>query len=178
MTLKSIRVSRLCIFLVACSLSAQQAKLHLYRVDDNIFRGKQPTRGEISQLSANGIKTVLDLRGTIDHKRWEQKAVQRAGMRYIRIGLSPFFPPSEQRMNRILAILEDPSLGPIYIHCRRGADRSGMVVACYRMAHDHWTNAQAMEEAREHHFWGIEVLMHRYIEHYHPPAQAAQDASR
>ncbi|MBZ5622691.1 MAG: hypothetical protein LAQ69_28745 [Acidobacteriia bacterium] len=53
------------------------------------------------------------------------------------------------------------------MHCRRGADRSGVVIACYRIVHDHWTNAHAMEEARQQGFSGFEVLMQCYIQHFH-----------
>lgn len=152
--------------LLAGPLSAQEAQPRLYRVDNNVYRGPQPARRDIPDLARRGIRTVLDLRGTLDHKRWERAAVQAAGMRYVRIGLSPFFPPSKKQMNRILALLEDPTLGPVFVHCRRGADRSGLVIACYRIAHDHWTNAQAMQEARQDGIWRIEVLMRRYIRHF------------
>jgi tyrosine-protein phosphatase SIW14 len=160
-------ISRVCCaLLLVLSVSAQSAKPWLYRVDQNVFRGKQPTRQEISELAAMGIKTVLDLRGGLGHKGWERKAVEAAGMRYVRIGLSGFLPPTETQMDRILAVLENPSLSPIFVHCRRGADRSGLVIACYRIAHDHWTNAQAMQEARAQGFSRLEVLMRRYVKHF------------
>jgi protein tyrosine/serine phosphatase len=34
-------------------------------------------------------------------------------------------------------MLQNKSRGPIFIHCRRGADRTGTVVALYRIEHDH-----------------------------------------
>ena len=156
-----------CVLLLLDPLSGQDARLQIYRVDDHVYRGKQPTRQDIARLSASGVRTVLDLRGTTDHKRWEQQAVEAAGMRYVRIGLSGFFAPTDQQIDKILAVLEDPTLGPVFVHCRRGADRSGVVIACYRIVHDHWTNAQAMEEARQQGFSRFEVLMRRYIQHFH-----------
>ena len=151
---------------LALPICAQEAKPRLYRVDDNVYRGQQPTRQDISNLAKSGIRTVLDLRGVLDHKGWEKQAVEAAGMRYIRIGMSGFFAPSDRQIDKILAVLDDPTLGPIFLHCRRGADRSGVVIACYRITHDHWTNAQAMEEARQQGFSRFEVLMERYIRHF------------
>ena len=154
------------VLFLAAPLCAQEANPRLYRVDNNVYRGKQPTRQDIANLASHGIRTVLDLRGALDHKGWEQEAVEAAGMRYIRIGMSGFFAPSDRTMDKILAALDDPALGPIFVHCRRGADRSGMVIACYRITHDHWTNAQAMAEARQQGFSGFEILMERYIQHF------------
>jgi protein tyrosine/serine phosphatase len=132
------------LLLFAVPAFSQEASLRLYRVDDHVYRGPQPGHEDLATLAGRGIRTVLDLRGSIDHKRWEQTAVEAAGMKYIRIGLSGVFPPSTEQMNRILRILENPALSPVFLHCRRGADRSGMVIACYRIEHDHWTNAEAM----------------------------------
>jgi protein tyrosine/serine phosphatase len=151
---------------LAAPICAQEATPRLYRVGDNVYRGQQPTRQDVTNLARSGIRTVLDLRGALDHKGWEQQAVEAAGMRYIRLGMSGFFAPSDRQIDKILAVLKDPANGPIFVHCRRGADRSGLVIACYRISHDHWTNAQAMAEARQQGFSGLEVLMHRYIEHF------------
>ena len=161
-----------CALLLLVPLSAKDAKLQIYRVDDHVYRGNQPTRQDIAGLAGCGVRTVLDLRGAADHQKWEQQAVEAAGMKYIRIGLSGFFAPTDEQIEKILAALEDPTLGPVFVHCRRGADRSGVVIACYRIVHDHWTNTQAMEEARQQGFSRLEVLMHRYIQHFHASSTA------
>jgi len=158
-----------CGILLASCVPAQDAKAVFYRVDANVYRGRQPDRDDIPKLAAAGIKTVLDLRG-FAHKDWEKGAVEAAGMRYVRVGLSGFFAPSSSQIDHVLAILEDPKGAPIFVHCRRGADRSGVVVACYRIVHDHWTNEEAMKEAREQGFSGFEVLMERYIRHFRASA--------
>ena len=46
-------------------------------------------------------------------------------------------------------VLLRPGDGPVFIHCRRGKDRTGTVIACYRMQHDGWNNAKAQAEANE-----------------------------
>jgi len=157
---------------LASGLGAQEAAGWIHRVDGNVYRGKQPGKADIPELAGAGIKTVLDLRGTLDHKGWEKAAVQAAGMQYVRIGLSGVFPPTQHQMDQILAVLEDPARGPVFVHCRRGADRSGEVIACYRIAHDHWSNAQALQEAREHGLSRLEVLMQQYIRRFSPTPAA------
>ena len=151
------------LLLLSLCASAQHENLAVYRVDENVFRGKQPTKIDVPELAARGIKTVLDLRGGMP---WERQAVEAAGMKYVRIGLSGLFAPTEQQMDKILAVLENPALVPVFVHCRRGADRTGLVIACYRIDHDRWTNAQAMKEAREQGFSRLKILMRRYVEHF------------
>ena len=168
-------LNRLCFALLLLGrLSAQDAKFQIYRVDDHVYRGKQPARQDIPSLAASGVRTVLDLRGAMDHQKWEQQAVEAVGMKYVRIGLSGLFAPTDRQIDKILAVLEDPTRGPVFVHCRRGADRSGVVIACYRIVHDHWTNAQAMEEARQQGFSRLEVLMQHYIQHFHSSPTAAR----
>jgi len=173
-----VRMALSCTVLMASVLFGQTSKGLLCRVDDHVYRGRQPGRTDIPKLAAAGIKTVLDLRGSLDRKSWEKTAVETAGMRYIRIGLSGLFAPTNSEIDRILAILEDPGNAPVFVHCRRGADRSGMVIACYRIKHDHWTNAQALKEARQQGFSGLEVLMQEYVRHFHVAAATANTTSR
>jgi tyrosine-protein phosphatase SIW14 len=165
------RMNRTCVVLLLASpLCAQNAKPRFYRVEDNIYRGKQPRKEEIPELAGIGIKTVLDLRGVWDRKRWERGAVEAAGMHYVRIGFPGTLPPTKKQIDKILAVLEDPTKGPVFIHCRRGDDRTGLVIACYRIAHDHWTNARALKEARKEGLNRFQILMQRYIGHFHAPA--------
>jgi protein tyrosine/serine phosphatase len=162
------------VLLLVAPICAQGPKPRFYRVDENVYRGKQPTKEDIPKLSAMGVKTVLDLRERFERKLWERGAVEAAGMQYIRIGLPGTLEPTDRAIDKILAILEDPAHGPVFIHCRRGADRTGLVIACYRIVHDHWTNAQALKEAREQGLSPFEILMRRYIEHYRRPVSAAR----
>ena len=171
------------LLLVAAGWSARAEISHLYRVNDHIYRGRQPKKEDYAELARMGIKTVLDLRGGRFHKPRERKLVEGAGMHYVSIRLSGLFPPKSQQIARILALLEDPERGPVFVHCRRGDDRVGLVIACYRIAHDHWTNQRALAEASRMGISRFEVLMRRYIRRFdastargHGPAAARPGA--
>jgi len=115
-----------------------------------------------------GVNTVLDLRGGMIHRPKERKWVEAAGMQYESVRLSGLFPPKPEQIARILALLEDDSRGPFYVHCRRGYDRVGMVVASYRIAHDRWTNQQALDESHLNGLNRFEFLMKMYIRRFDP----------
>ena len=163
-----------CAFLFTASCLTAAGSPAVFRVDDHVYRGRQPQQADYALLAQMGIRTVLDLRGGSIHAPRERKEVEASGMSYVSIQLSGLFAPSYKQVSRILAVLEDPERGPVFVHCRRGDDRSGVVIACYRMAHDHWTNKQAMAEALEHGISSFEVLMRRFIRlfdpsRFHPP---------
>jgi tyrosine-protein phosphatase SIW14 len=155
-----------CALLLAICVSARPDALHVDRIDAHVYRAKQPDEKDFAGLARMGIKTVLDLRGGMIHEPKERKWVEAAGMRYVSIRLSGLFPPKEQQMAAILALLENPAQGPVFVHCRRGDDRTGIVIACYRIAHDHWTNERALEEARRDGISRFEPLMQRYIRRF------------
>ena len=159
-----------CSLLLAVCVSAQEgtSDLHLRRIDDHVYGGRQPKEADFAALKQMGIKTILDLRGGSIHRPRERKWVQAAGMQYFSVRLSGIFPPRKAQIAQILALLEDPEKGPFYVHCRRGYDRVGMVIASYRIAHDRWTNNQAMAEAHSFGLNRFELLMKRYILKFDP----------
>jgi tyrosine-protein phosphatase SIW14 len=57
------------------------------------------------------------------------------------------------------------------VHCRRGADRTGTVIACYRITHDGWSNRKALQEATSYGMSWIEFGMQRYVLAFQPPAR-------
>jgi tyrosine-protein phosphatase SIW14 len=149
-------------------ISAPAQLRDFYRIDDHIYRGRQPRKAGFEELARMGFKTVLDLRGGPIHKPHERDVVKATGMDYISIRLSGIFPPRNEQIASIVAVLEDPARWPIFVHCRRGDDRVGLAIACYRMIHDHWTNQQALDEARSYGISPLEVLMRRYIRTFDP----------
>src|SRR6266849_5838727 len=127
--------------------SSAQGIKNFYQVDDHVYRGAQPTDEGFQYLSQIGVKTVIDLRETDERSKAEEAAVVVAGMKYVNVPMTGKTPPTEAEIGRILGILEDGSAGPVFVHCKRGADRTGAVIASYRVDHDHWDNGRALSEA-------------------------------
>jgi protein tyrosine/serine phosphatase len=137
-------------------------------VNDHVFRGAQPAAWGYSALAGLGIKTVVDLRGAGVPALLEEKLVRADGMNYLHIPLDGHKAPSGADIARLLAVLDDSSQWPVFVHCRRGADRTGTVMACYRMTDYHWDNDSALAEAMSFGMSQSQVLMRRYILQFHP----------
>lgn len=146
-------VSRLFLSLFVLSLPAfagsrVQGIKNFSQVDAHVYRGAQPTAEGFAYLAKIGVKTVVDLREPGGRSLAEERVVTADGMQYVNVPMTGLTPPTEAEITKILGLLEDDTPGPVFLHCMRGADRTGAVIAAYRIEHDHWDNARALSEAK------------------------------
>jgi tyrosine-protein phosphatase SIW14 len=122
---------------------------NFYQVDEHVYRGAQPTGEGFQYLAKIGVRTVIDLREADERSKGEESVVTAAGMKYVNVPMTGLTPPTDTEIAQILGILEGGGTGPVFVHCQKGADRTGVVIASYRIDHDHWDNARALKEARD-----------------------------
>ena len=146
---------------------------NFYQVSSHVYRGAQPTADGFRYLSGIGVKTVIDLREHDGRSVAEEHMVTAAGMRYVNVPMSGLTPPTATEIERILTILEDETGGPVFVHCKRGADRTGSVIAAYRIDHDRWDNARALQEANADHMGALQSPRRQYIRSFQPRAASA-----
>jgi len=141
---------------------------NFHQVNEHLFRGGQPTSDGWQSLAGMGVKTVIDLRRVDEHSvADEAKAVKAAGMQYVNVPMNGIVAPRPEDITKVLALLN--SKDPVFVHCKRGADRTGTVVACYRMAHDRWDWQRSLAEAKSYGMSIFEVGMKSYIKSYQAP---------
>jgi tyrosine-protein phosphatase SIW14 len=125
-------------------------------VSPTLYRGGHPTEAGFERLAELGIKIVVDARG--GPSKSEQKQVTKLGMQYVSIPWRCFH-PQDQRIARFLAVLHENRGKKVFVHCRMGDDRTGLMIATYRMAEQGWTAEEAMREMKAYGFsWA-----HRYL---------------
>ncbi|HLG98265.1 MAG TPA: tyrosine-protein phosphatase [Bryobacteraceae bacterium] len=154
--------------------SPSQPIKNFYQVDQHVYRGAQPTQQGFDFLNHLGVKTVIDLREADQRSKEEEKLVTAAGMKYINVPMTGLTPPTEAEIDKILEILEDQGSGPVYVHCKRGADRTGAVIAAYRIEHDHWDNSRALKEAMDRGMSFFQLPRQGYIRGFQPRRIEAQ----
>jgi protein-tyrosine phosphatase len=131
----------------ALAVSSVQGINNFHQVNESVYRGAQPTSEGFENLAKIGVKTVLDLRENGERSSREAELVASLGMRYVNVPMTGLTPPTSAEITRILVLLEAPTTGSVFVHCMRGADRTGAVIAAYRIDHDHWDNNRALNEA-------------------------------
>ncbi|UCD49612.1 MAG: tyrosine-protein phosphatase [Phycisphaerales bacterium] len=114
---------------------------NLHRVSPGLFRGAQPTAEGMEQLPRLGITTIVNLR-SLHSDRDEIGALP---LDYEHIAMKTWEAEDEEVV-RFLRIVTNPSRGPVFVHCQRGADRTGTMCAIYRVVIQGWTKDQAVAE--------------------------------
>ncbi|HEY8669973.1 MAG TPA: tyrosine-protein phosphatase, partial [Terriglobales bacterium] len=112
-------------------------------VTPHLYRGGQPSQKGLESLAKMGINIVVDGRLTGDKK--EDKEATKLGMQFVPIRWHCLYPKDEV-FARFLALLRDNPDKKIFVHCRYGDDRTGMMIAAYRMAMQGWTWEEARKE--------------------------------
>ena len=115
---------------------------NLHKVTDNIYRGAQPTREGFRNLEAMGIKTVINLRAL------HSDDLSGTSLKSARVKMEAWDPETDEVI-RVLRMLSDEGGAPYFVHCQHGADRTGMVMAVYRMVVQGWSKDDAIEEMTE-----------------------------
>jgi protein tyrosine/serine phosphatase len=118
-------------------------------VAGKIYRGIQPGDEEDFQyLKSQGIRTTLNLR---KYLKWQEKGQHKKadaqGFLYRHAAMPTLWmEPKDPEVDQALHDMNDPSLQPIYVHCRLGKDRTGLIIALYRVLDQHWTACAAWKE--------------------------------
>jgi protein tyrosine phosphatase (PTP) superfamily phosphohydrolase (DUF442 family) len=116
------------------------------KISDVLFRGAQPSAQGLAELKKLGVTTIVDLRGNRGPVASERRQVETLGMRFIDIPVLGWSAPSNEQVAQFLKLFKDDPQQKIFVHCYYGEDRSGVMVAAYRIAQQNWTADQAIAE--------------------------------
>jgi len=121
---------------------------HFSQVDPHLYRGAQPTPEGFRRLADLGVKTVVNLRAQGRTRRAEErKLVESLGMRWVSLPMRSYWRPTDAQVQAFLELVSDPARQPVFVHCEKGEDRTGSLVAAYRIAQQGWASEQAYIEA-------------------------------
>ena len=159
------------LLLLSATASAQDATTYaelprFKQVSERLYRGAQPRDGGLSRLRDLGINTIINLRGASERTRAQEAEARALGLNYFNVGLPNWGRPQDARVRRILEIIAAPENGRVFVHCRTGVDRTGMIVALYRMTHDGWSTNDALAEADRNGMRRTQFWMRDYTEDY------------
>ena len=124
----------------------------------SVYRSGQPTKAELSHMSNIGGKNILNLRRiNMDKRRSKELDLN---IHHMSIKTRKM---KESDLVDALDFIDDTHYNTV-IHCKHGADRTGAVIAAYRVIYNNWSKASAIEEMRSPKFGYHEKLFPNLVE--------------
>jgi protein tyrosine phosphatase (PTP) superfamily phosphohydrolase (DUF442 family) len=112
-------------------------------VTPKLYRGGQPKGTGYEHLKKMGVDIVVDLR--LSGRDAEKRNVTKTGIQFVAIPWHCYF-PKDRVFAEFLKLLQENPDKKVFVHCRYGDDRTGMMIAAYRMAVQGWTPDEARRE--------------------------------
>lgn len=133
-------------------------------VTPTLFRGAQPTERGFENLSKMGIAIIVDLREGSEVQR-EEREVTALGMKFVAISWN-CTQPRDEYFAKFLSVLRNNPDKKVFVHCHAGVDRTGMMIASYRMAEQGWTSEESMREMKMFGYSMFHQVMCHALESY------------
>lgn len=134
----------------ALKLAAKVQAENFKKVSDELYRSGVPSDDDLAAMKAMGIKTDITLQslggkeaGVVDH---EKSVCKKLGIKVVHLPLPWAKEPPKSMIDKYLKVFEEPDNLPALVHCKRGRDRTGAMVAIYRIVRSEWTNEKAFKE--------------------------------
>lgn len=121
------------------------------QMDEHLYRGAQPAEDDYQSLKALGVHTVIDLQEK--PTKYEKSAVEALGMKYINIPMDDTEYPKPEAVAEFMKLMNDPSTGVAYVHCKGGKHRTGAMGAVYRMEKYGWDYDKSYQEMLNYDFY-------------------------
>ena len=113
---------------------------NFFHVSADVFRSEQPVASDLTDLKTLGIRAVLSLREYHD----DPGKLGAAGLVLLQ-HKSSAGALTEADLAAALVLLRDAPK-PVLGHCWHGSDRTGAVIATWRLVFQGWTKEQAVDE--------------------------------
>lgn len=155
------------VLIAGCRGPFESGLVNFGKVSDDLYRGAQPSYQAFKTVQTFGVVTDVDLRFDQNdfaeledegRRARERPGVNRPehhhppGMQYVRIRCKPWDPRDEDVV-KFLSLFRQKDNNAVFVHCHNGADRTGYMVASYRIVEQGWDPEEAIAELRQYRFW-------------------------
>ena len=118
-----------------------------------IYRSAAPDVNQLQRLKDAGFVSVIDFRTDPAEVAAEAEASEQAGLKHFNLpwrGQDKELP--REHIASFFGILSNAENLPVLVHCKRGAERTGLMIALYRIEFDGWTPERAYREMNRYRF--------------------------
>jgi uncharacterized protein (TIGR01244 family) len=129
-------------------MEARNTEMNEREITDGIVISGQPSAGELRLLSAQGYRTVINLRtpGELGEVPDEERIVEESGLSYASIPVSPAT-LDDMAVERFTNTIASEGRAPVLVHCK-SAGRAGMMALLHLAIQNGWSLQEALEEGK------------------------------
>jgi len=108
---------------------------NFFKVAPGVYRSNQPTHARFAKMKRMGIKTILNLRGSVPAAPYltEEESCRSLGLTLVNVTLHARSAAPRQDIQAVIRAFREIEK-PFVLHCKSGADRTGLASAIYLMA--------------------------------------------
>lgn len=117
---------------------------NLYRIEKDLYRSAQPDAEGFREIRKMGIASILCLRSGQD----DLEPAKGMNLKLLHVSMRPWS-FSQEKIVEALRIMINPENRPLLVHCQHGSDRTGVVVAMYRVVVQGWSKEEATRELKQ-----------------------------
>ncbi len=117
---------------------------NFYQVNSNLFRSEQPIESMSHDLDQLNIKTIVNLR--FFDRDDDIEVFSNSAYTLINKPLLTWSISTKEIADILATIKRQQEHGAVLVHCYHGSDRTGLIIAMYRIVYDNWSIEQAKEE--------------------------------
>jgi len=144
--------------------------LNRHRLSDKAWRSAQPAPHQIRALAQRGIRTIVNLRGERPcGSYWlEQAACERHGIRLVNMHMRSRRAPTREELRTAVELFNRIEY-PMLMHCKSGAERTGLMSILYLFLQEGVPLSEARRQfsARYGYFRHTGAgILHLLFEHY------------
>lgn len=142
------------------------------RIGEGVTRANHPTWARLKRFKKRGGKTVVSLRGALHMAQnvLEVDQCRRLGLNLVTMSMTSGQLPEKETVLELIDVLERAER-PVLMHCKSGADRTGIAAGIYLL---HFEGAAPEEAARQltwrhvHNKFSHKGQLKRFFELYQP----------
>jgi hypothetical protein len=153
-------------------LSQYPVTAYTYAVSPVLSRGERPTPAKLHDLAGQGYRRTVNL--CAETVGGDTPLIARAGLtgvlETVHVPIVDMHDPTPAQIVQVLDLLTAAGAPRTYLHCEAGKCRTGVMVACYRMAVMGWDENDAFTEAEN--FGCVVPLQRAFIEEFATQLQA------
>ncbi|MBI1977328.1 MAG: dual specificity protein phosphatase family protein [Candidatus Omnitrophica bacterium] len=125
---------------------------NFHKVTDGVYRCGLISKQAAPLLKELGVKTVVTFDDNLKRVQKERTFLGEQKINLVSIPWSGWDYPDDRVVEQALTLLDSREARPIVIHCKHGQERTGVVIASWRVSRENWPVEQAYLEMKAHGF--------------------------